>query len=381
MKKTSTLTTLFQALVGLFLGRAAASAAEQYVYFGTGGQGGSQGIYRSILDLETGVLSEAVLAAEIERPGFLALHPNGNFLYSVCAVAGSGGGVSAFAIDRSDGGLRRLNTQPSGGVNPCHLTVDRSGKCVLVANYSSGSVAVLPLVEDGTLAPVSSLIQHEGSSVNKQRQQGPHAHSVNVGPANAFAFVADLGTDEVMIYRIDPEAGRLTAHGSVKLKPGSGPRHSAFHPRAEFAYVINEMASTITVFRFDEGKGTLAELQTISTLPGEWAGENTTAEIQVHPSGNFVYGSNRGHNTIAAYRVDRAEGTLSFIEHEPIRGEVPRNFGIDPSGTYLLAAGQTSGTVAVFRIDPESGELKFTGSEIKTPNPICVTFLPCNTIF
>jgi len=353
-------------------------AAEQTVYFGTGG-GDARGIYASTLDLDTGKLSAARLVAEAGQPGFLALSPDQRFLY--CIAQGTGadgkprGAVQAYKIS-GDGGLQRLNEQSSGGAVPCHLTVDKSGRCLLVANYGDGSVAALPIRPDGSLGEPATVIKHEGSSVNQQRQKGPHAHSINVSSDNAFAFAADLGTDEVLVYKLDPAQPRLTAHGSAQVAPGSGPRHFAFHPGGSHAYVINELLSTITAFRYEAKQGKLSPVQTITTLPAGYAGENTTAEVQVHPSGKFVYGSNRGHDSIVVFGCDPQSGRLSLVEHEPIRGKTPRNFGIDPTGSYLLAAGQNSNTVAVFRIDQQTGALNYAGSEIEVPVPICVKFLP-----
>lgn len=354
-----------------------ASAEEQIVYFGTGG-GDAQGIYAATLDLDSGELSEPRLAAEAQRPGFLAISPNREFLYSVAQEKGddgkSFGAVQAYAIG-DNGKLKRLNAQACGGQGPCHLTVDQSGKCVLVANYGDGTVAALPIQANGSLGKATSVIQHEGSSVNERRQQGPHAHSINVSPDNRFAFAADLGTDEVLVYQLNADDAKLTPHSSAKVAPGSGPRHFAFHSDGEYAYVINELLSTVTAFDYDAEAGTLTEVQTIPTLPDGFDGQNTTAEVQAHPSGKFVYGSNRGHDTIAVFACDSETGKLTFVEHEPIQGKRPRNFGIDPSGRYLLAAGQDSHTVAVFRIDPKTGELEFTGSKIEVPSPICVKFL------
>ncbi len=355
-------------------------ATEQIVYFGTGGRAESKGIYMARLDVETGKLSAPELAAEALSPGFLAIHPDEQLLYSVCAVAGvdrrKSGGVSAFAIKRPSGKLKFLNQVFSGGAGPCHLTVDQTGKTVLVANYGSGTVAALEIADDGRVSLTNAPILNEGSSVDPKRQTGPHAHSINVDPANKFAVVADLGLDKVLVFKLDPDKAMLAPHSAVSVAPGSGPRHFAFHPGGKFAYVINELLSTITAFSYDGEAGNLKELQTLSTLPDGHEENNSTAEVQVHPSGKFVYGSNRGHDTIAVFACDPDEGTLTLVEHEPIRGEVPRNFGIDPTGTFLLAAGQKSNSVAVFRIDQETGALDYAGSEIEVPNPICVKFLP-----
>jgi len=354
---------------------------DELVYIGTYTGPKSKGIYVYRLDLGSGVLTPLGLAAEVESPSFLAVHPNHRFLYAVSetgAFAGKkSGAVSAFDI-HGDGKLTLLNQQPSGGKGPCHLVVDKTGKDVLVANYDGGSVSVVPIQGDGKLAEPTAFIQHKGSSVNKERQAGPHAHSINVDAANRFAFVADLGLDKVLIYRFDPVKGTLIANEppSVSVKPGSGPRHFAFHPGGHYAYVINEIDSTVTAFSYDAGRGALKELQTISTIPENFKGENSTAEVQVHPSGKFLYGSNRGHDSIAIFAIDPAKGTLRLVGHQSTQGKTPRNFGIDPTGRFLLAANQDSGSVVVFRIDLQSGGLGATGQVVEVPSPVCVKFLP-----
>ena len=357
-----------------------ASGAETLVYFGTytRGDSGSKGIYVSRLNSESGKLSAPELAVETTNPSFVTLHPSKPLLYAVSEVSGSdgkpAGAVSSFAINKASGKLTLLNSQPSGGAGPCHVSTDSEGRCLLVANYSGGSCASLGIAEDGSLKPAASVIQHAGTSLNQKRQRGPHAHSANPGPNDRFAFVADLGIDKVQIYRLDPAAATMEAAGFVKVKPGSGPRHFAFHPSGKHAYVINELSLTITAFNFDAEKGTLTPIQDISTVPDNANRIGlSTAEVQVHRSGKFVYGSNRGHDSIAVFKVGE-DGQLSLIEIEPIQGETPRNFGIDPSGNFLLAAGQKSGTISVFRIDQESGELEFTGDKIEVGAPVCVKF-------
>ena len=330
------------------------------------------------LDLATGVVSPPRMAARAVDPSFLAFDPAHKFLYAVSEVVTLGGkptgGVVAFAVDQATGNLTRLNEQPSEGAGPCYLIVDKSGKNVLVANYDGGTVAVLPIDETGRLKPASSVIVHHGNGPNRQRQDRPHAHSINVDPANRFAFAADLGADRIFIYRFDPAAGKLTPNDppAAVIAPGSGPRHFAFHPTGRFAYLINEMASTITVFWYDAENGSLSTVQTISTLPKGFKGENTTAEIVVHPSGKYVYGSNRGHDSIAIFSVDAASGHLTAIGHEPTQGHTPRNFSIDPTGTYLLAANLDSNTVTVFHLDPATGRLKATGQKVQIHKPSCM---------
>jgi 6-phosphogluconolactonase len=248
---------------------------------------------------------------------------------------------------------------------------------VLVANYSGGSVSVLPIREDGTLGAATAFVQHEGSGADQRRQQGPHAHSINLDAANRFAFVADLGLDKIMIYRFDPAAGTLAANDPAwaTLAPGSGPRHFAFHPSGKFAYVINEMKSTLTAFRYEAARGALDELQTVSTLPAGPVEGNTTAEVQVHPTGKFVYGSNRGHDSIAVFAVDAASGRLKLVQNESTQGKTPRNFGIDPTGHFLLACNQGSNSIVGFRIDQQTGELTPTGQKLEVPSPVCVKFM------
>jgi 6-phosphogluconolactonase len=380
--KTTRACLVLAGVIGLFgMGAAADPPAntEIAVYFGTYTGPKSKGIYLSRLDLASGKLSAPVLAGEIEQPSFLALHPNGRFLYAVNETGGgrpATGQVTAFAIG-AGGKLSILNQQPSRGSGPCHLVVDRAGKNVLLANYGGGSVAAFPVAQDGRLGDSTGFAQHAGSSVNQQRQKEPHAHSINLDPANRFAVAADLGLDKVLVYRFDGAKGTLSPNvpPSASVKPGSGPRHFAFHPGGRSAYVINELASTVTAFQYDAGKGELKELQTVSTLPKDFTGPSYTAEVQVHPSGKFLYGSNRGHDSLAVFGIE-ASGMLRYVENTATGGSTPRNFGISPDGKYLLAANQKSDNVVVFRIDPKSGRLTSTGSTVEVPSPVCVKFLP-----
>lgn len=362
----------------------AARAADDTVriYVGSYADAKNDGIHLLKLDRTSGKLSRVSGTSGAQNPSFLAIHPNKRLLYAVCEVAEIDGkrtgAVAAFAIDAKDGSLKPLNRESSGGQGPCHVVVDKAGKNLLAANYGSGSACCLPIDAEGRLAKASAVVQHRGKSVNPSRQESAHAHSINLDPANHFAFVADLGLDEVLVYKFDTDKGSLKANDppAAKVKPGSGPRHFAFHPSGRFAYVINEMALTITAFGYDAAKGELTELQTISTLPeGDRDDSYSTAEVQVHPSGKFVYGSNRGHNTIAAFSVDSQSGRLTPIGHASTGGKTPRNFGIDPSGSYLLAANQDSDNILVLKIDPASGKLTSTGNEIKIPKPVCVKFV------
>ena len=375
----------FRALIAAIISSLALSTvyAESIdVYFGTytSGRNASKGIYRSKLDTDTGELSAPVLAAEARSPSFIEIHPNGRFLYAV-SESGGAGTVSAYAIGPDTKNLTLLNSQPSGGSGPCHVNIDHTGKNVLVANYSSGSASVIPIKSDGSLAEPTGFVQHEGSSINPQRQKGPHAHSVNISPDNRFAFVADLGLDKVMIYKLDIDKGTITANDPAfaKVEPGAGPRHFTFGNDGRYAYVINEMGGAITAFAYEPDSGTLTEIQTISTLPDGFAGSNSCAEVRVHPSGRFLYGSNRGHDSIVVYRIDPAKGTLTFVEHEKADIKTPRNFNIDPTGKFCLVANQGGNSVVVYRIDQKIGSFKPTGNKISIGRPVCIRFLQKST--
>ncbi|MCF6310889.1 MAG: lactonase family protein [Verrucomicrobiales bacterium] len=372
--------TLFTALFSLTALSSSLHSAEQWVYFGTAG-GDAKGIYVASFDSDSGKLSEAKLAIEANRPGFLAIHPNQKNLYAIAAAipeheAKETGGLSAYSIDTKTGELMLINQQPSGGRGPCHVSLDHQGRVALVANYSGGSVSSMAIDQDGSLKKPASFFQHQGSSVNKKRQKAPHAHSANPGPNDQYAFVADLGIDKVMIYKLDPATAKMEKHGAGIVPPGSGPRHFAFHPNGKWAYTNGEMTMTVTGFNFDAKQGTLTAMQTIGTVPEgiDFTGLST-AEVQVHKNGKFLYVSNRGHDTITVFSIDPKNGKLTFVEREGIQGETPRNFGIDNTGNYLLAAGQKSHTIAVFKIDQKTGELEFTNNKIEVPTPICVKFL------
>ena len=356
------------------------------VYVGTYTTGDSQGIYTFDLDLTTGKATEPKLAAELTNPSFLTFDPQHQFLYAVNEVndfpgsTGKGaGGVTAFRIDAATGALTKLNSQLSGGAGPCHLSVDATGKNVLVANYGGGSVAVLPVNDDGSLKPASAFIQHAGSSVDAGRQKGPHAHSVNLSADNKYAFVADLGLDQVLVYKFNAAQGSLLSNEppAANVHPGSGPRHFAFHPNGKFAYSNNEMTLEETVFRYDSVKGVLEPIQYISTWPADADRKGgSTAETQVHPSGKFLYVSNRGNGSIAIFQI-QGDGTLKAAGHVSSGGKVPRNFSLDPTGHFLLAANQDNGVIAIYRINQETGALTPTGDQLQVPNSVCVRmFIP-----
>ena len=355
------------------------SGGKYIAYVGTYTGPHSRGIYAFRFDASTGELTPLGLMAESTNPSFLALHPNGRFLYAANETANyegqKSGGVSALTIDRQTGKLAFLNEVPSGGQGPCSVTLDKTGQYVLVANYDGGSVAVFPVGQDGRLGAASALVQHTGHGVNPQRQEGPHAHAIELSPDNRFAIAADLGLDELLVYRFDPSRGTLTPNNPpfAKVEPGAGPRHLAFHPNGKLLYVINEMQSSVTAFSYDAG--VLHNLGTVSTLPKDFKGNNDTAEIAVHPTGRFLYGSNRGHDSIAVFSIDPAARTLTPVEYASTRGKTPRNFAIDPTGSYLLAANQDSNNVVAFRIDASTGRLTPTGQVLEFPSPVCITFV------
>ena len=353
------------------------------VYIGTYTGEKSKGIYVTRMNAATGQLTVPELAAEVTSPSFLAVHPKGNFLYSVNEVntlgGQPGGGVSAFSIDRATGKLALLNQESSGGAGPAHLIVDKEGRNVLVANYGGGSVAVLPIDPDGKLKPASSFVQHTGSSVNPSRQKEPHAHSINVDAADHFAYVADLGLDKILVYKYDSAKGMLTANDPpfASVKPGSGPRHFALHPTGKFAYVINELTCTVTAFSNNASRGTLTEVETVSTLPPgtTMQPQFSGSEVQVHPSGKFLYAANRGHDTIAVFTIDAGTGKLTLVQNQLTLGSTPRGFGIDPDGKFLLAGNQRSDSLVAFRIDQQSGKLAPTGQKLDIGAPVSVKFV------
>jgi 6-phosphogluconolactonase len=362
------------------LAASVAQAAPVTIYVGTYTRGTSRGIYRLPFDAATGELGPAILAVETKNPSFLALHPNGRWLYAVSEVSDFGGketgAVSAFAIDTKTGDLALLNQQPSEGADPCHLVVDRSGRHVLVANYTGGTVAVLPIDGDGRLRPASSVRVHEGSGPDRERQERAHAHGIYLDEKERFALAPDLGADRVFVYRFDAAKGTLEPHGSAALAPGSGPRHLTFDASGRFVYVINELLSTVTAFSYDAEKGALASLQTITTLPAGFSEKSWTAEIAVSPDGRFVYGSNRGADSLAVLRVEGSSGRLQTAGDVPVGGKTPRHFAFDPSGRFVLAAHQNSGTIAVIRLDPETGLGVLGGSKVEVDRPVCLLPVP-----
>ncbi len=366
-----------------------AAMNDTLVYVGTyTNNAKSKGIYlfrlqTSNLDVSQNItLVPLGLAAETQSPSFLEVDLKRRLVFAVNEVDSfqgkPGGAVSAFKIDPGNGKLTLLNQRPSMGQGPCHLALDKTGKNLLVANYGSGSVASLPVAADGKLGEASCTIQHSGKSVHPERQKGPHAHCVKLDPGNRFAFVCDLGLDRVMVYAFDADKGKLTPHNPAyaQLKPGSGPRHMVFRPDGRFAYVLNELTSTVTAFAYDAKTGVLKELQTLRTVPEFYDGPNTGAEIDIHPSGKFLYSSNRGHNSVVLFNIDGPQGTLTYVEEQGTGGKTPRNFGIEPSAKHLAIANQSSDTVLACRIDAGNGRLKPSGVFASCPAPVCVKFVP-----
>ena len=343
----------------------------------------SKGIYAYNFNATTGQLSSIGLAAESTDPSFVAVHPNGKFLYAVNEVGDfngmKSGAVSAFAIDPKSGALKLLNQVSTHGAGPCFVSLDKTGRFVLVANYDGGSVATFAIQEDGSLSLVKGFVQHSGSGVDKERQEGPHAHWIGVSPDNRFALAADLGLDDVLVYKLDDVRGGLTPNTPpfAEVKPGSGPRHLVFHPTGKFAYLVSEMSSTVTAFAYSAQKGSLSALQTLPMLPKDYSGVREAAEIAVHPSGKFLYASNRGTaNSIVAYKIDAVKGTLTAAGTFSTKGMIPRNFAIDPTGQFLLAANEDSGNIVIFRIDATTGALTPTDQVEQVPAPVCITFGP-----
>jgi 6-phosphogluconolactonase len=361
---------------------------DTLVYVGTYTGSKSKGIYLFRLEAENLEVSQNItlvplgVAAETPNPSFIELDLKRRLVFAVNEVndfdGKPTGAVSAFSIDRATGTLTLLNRRPSMGTGPCHLVLDKGGRNLLVANYGSGSVSVLPVVAGGRLGAATGVVQHAGQSINPDRQKGPHAHCVTLDRANRFAFVCDLGLDKVLAYRFDPQRGELTPHDPpfAQVKPGAGPRHMVFRPDGRFAFVVNELSSTITVFRYDADAGVLHDVQTVSTLPEHFDGPNSAAEIDVHPSGRWVYVSNRGHNSVVLFNVDSDHGTLTYVEEQGTGGFKPRHFGIDSSARYLAVGNQDSDTVLVARIDAGNGRLRPSGVFASAPSPACVKFLP-----
>lgn len=353
---------------------------EYLVYVGTYTDHASKGIYAYRFDSSTGKLTSLGLAADAAEPSFLAVDSGGRFLYAVNEILRYNGqptgAVSAFAIQRETGKLSLLNQVSSHDEGPAHITLDRAGKYALVSNYTLGSVAVFPVLKDGRLGEATSFVQHKGSSVNPERQKGPHAHATALSPDNRFAVVADLGLDQLLVYGFDAAKGTLGPKPQmVRAAPGVGPRHLVFSSDGRFLYVINELQSTVVTYSYNAATGALHEVQTISTLPMGFSGNSTAAEIEIHPAGKFLFASNRGDDSVAVFAIDSGAGTLTHVAAAPTGGKTPRNFAIDPTGSWLLAANQESDEIVVFRIDRKTGHLTPTGETLRVPSPACLKFV------
>ncbi len=361
-----------------------AKAAKTFLFVGTYTeslphvQATAKGIYGYERNARTGRLEYIDWFQAPPNPSFLAIHPDRDLVFSVSEVDDSGdfpgGAVASFALDPATGRLTQLDRHSSLGDWPCHITLDAQGRHALLANYQSGSVGVVSFDASGKFLEGAMQVQHVGSSVNPERQEGPHAHSVNLDASGQYVIAADLGMDQAKIYRYDTAQGALAEHSVLTVAPGSGPRHFDFHPNRRWAYLLNEILATIDVCHWNAEAGTLESVQTIDTLPADWEGHVSTADIHVHPNGRWVYNSNRGHDSITMYAIDPATGRLTLLGHESTQGRTPRNFTLDPEGAFLYAANQDSGTVVVFRIDPDTGRLEATSEVVEVPNPVCLKF-------
>jgi 6-phosphogluconolactonase len=369
-------------LASLLVAGSALGQDNQLVYFGTytNPTSGSKGVYVSRFNAANGELSKPELAAETLSPSFVALHPNGKFLYAAGEQGGTqkkAGALSAFRIALPGGKLELVNQVDTGGAGPCYVSLDQTAKVAMTAQYGAGSVSSFRLGEDGALSNAVTVIQHQGSGTDPKRQAGPHAHSIRVTPENRFAVACDLGLDKVLIYRVDLSTGELVSHGFGTVPPGSGPRHLAFHPNGHFAFVNNEMKMTVSTMAYDAVKGALTLVDTVSTIPAEDRGMPgmSTAETVVHPNGRFVYVSNRGHDTVAVLRCDPSTGRLTLVANVKTEGRTPRNFALDLTGKWMIAGHQDGNSAAVFRVDSESGVPKFTGTRVEVGAPVCMRFL------
>lgn len=356
-----------------------ATSKDPFVFIGTytekeGSQ--SKGVYVYRMDASSGKMSFVWEAKGILNPSYLEIHPARRSLYAVNEVQSfggqDGGGVTALSIDPDSAELNLLNAYSSQGKDPCYISIEQTGRFALVANYSGGNAAMLPIQPGGQLGPASDVVQHSGSSVHPERQTAPFVHSIVPDPANRFAVVADLGADKLVIYAMDLENGKLTQHDEVRVKPGAGPRHTIFHPNGKYLYLINELDSTLVAYHYDSGAGALEEVQTISTLPPGFEGENLCADL--HISERYLYGSNRKHDSLAWYLIDEDTGRLTYQGEVPSGGKEPRGFAIDPTGNFLLAAHERSDNVVIFQLDPATGKPLRTGQELKISFPVCVKF-------
>ncbi|MBA9078174.1 lactonase family protein [Rufibacter quisquiliarum] len=351
------------------------------VYVGTYAKPDAESIFAFRLNEQTGELTRVISVKGGENPSFLALDKDRQHLYAVNETAQfqgqKGGGVSAFSIDQRTGNLTLLNQQPTLGGAPCYISLDHSEKVALVANYSGGNVTAFRIEADGKLSAPTDSDQHEGSGPRKE-QKTAHAHCIVPDPKNDFALAVDLGIDQIIGYKLDKANGKLErqAQPAFTAKPGAGPRHLTFHPNKRFAYVISELNSTLTALTYNAATGTFTEVETVSTLPAGFTGESFCADVHVSEDGRFVYGSNRGHNSIVVFAIDQTSGKLTLVQHENVQGNWPRNFGFSPSGKTLLVANQRSNNITTFKVDPQTGKLTYTGKSVELPSPVFVQVVP-----
>lgn len=370
--------TLFLFVYFLISGMIYAQHSKEIMYVGTYSTRGSEGIYVLEFDRARGKLKLVQTIQTLESPNFLAIHPSGNFLYSVNSGSledmKNSGSVSAFSIDKRTGKLTALNQRPSYGSGPCHISIDKTGKWAFIANYSEGNFVVLPIFDDGLLGSSSDSRKHLGSSVNPERQTKPYVHSAFVSPDNRFVIVSDLGTDKIYSYKLDVSDGRIIDGEKpfVSVKPGCGPRHFTFHPNGKFGYSAEEMTSTVGAFAYDKEKGSLTVIQdSVVSLPATFTGKNTAADIHTDPKGNFLYVSNRGLNALSIFKINK-DGTLQLIGQQDTKGKLPRNFLVDSRGEYVFVANQETDNIVIFRLDQKTGKLKYTGNQFKVPSPVCL---------
>jgi 6-phosphogluconolactonase len=374
---TLALASIFLSAITPFPSSGAVKHLDQtkYILY-VGSYGKSVMAYR--FDAATGQLQTIGMTGEVVNPSFLAADKDFRYLYAVSEVEGGTGAVAAFSIDRSSGSLHALNTQPSGGVAPCHLAVDKDSKMLIVANYGTGGVSAYPIGANGRLGEMSSLMTAKGSGPNTDRQDGPHAHEVVISSDNRIAYVPDLGLDQIRMYRLDPSTAKLTPNDPpfAKQSPGMGPRHLAFTPDEKFAYVMNELKSEVSVFARDAATGNLTKIQDVSSLAPGYAGENGPAEILVDSQGKFVYATNRGEDTIAVFAINPSDGKLTLVQSISAEGKSPRGLEIDPTGSFIFAGNQKTDNFVIYHIDKNTGKLTATGQVMHMPSPVAFLFVP-----
>jgi 6-phosphogluconolactonase len=362
--------------LSIFLQSLAVKAQDMYVYFGSHSAGPGKGFSLSHFNVESGALTKPEFLIEAKEPAYFVIHRDSKHLYA--CNSGSPGELSAYAIDSATGQLKLLNQKPAGGSDPSYISIDKTGRYALAANYSGGNICVYEIQPDGSFGARTAFVQQTGKSVDLQRQTHAYAHSIIVDPSNRFVLVADLGVDKIFIYKFNEKDGSLSPNDTpfVTVKPGSGPRHVKFHPNGKWVYLINEMNSSINSYMWDGSKGTLKEFQNISTLPKDFTGANTCAELEVHPNGKFLYGSNRGHNSIAVFSINQTTGQLTLIQHIATGGNTPRNFAFDPTEKWIICTNQKSNNAVVFGVDGATGYLTQIGEPVEIPAPFCERFLP-----